>query len=106
MARSRQASRPARRRTTRGPPAPPALTVARRACDATRMEVNGMAHVILTVSDFTAARAFYGELLPFLGLKPVLDAEVFFYCVGGRTALGISPAAPEHRGERFVQQRV
>jgi catechol 2,3-dioxygenase-like lactoylglutathione lyase family enzyme len=70
------------------------------------MEVNGMAHVILTVSDFTAARAFYGELLPFLGLKPVLDAEVFFYCVGGRTALGISPAAPEHRGERFVQQRV
>src|SRR4030095_5663854 len=107
MPRARQASRPARRRTTRGRPAPPAAwTVARRACDATRMEVNGMAHVILTVSDFTAARAFYGELLPFLGLQPVLDAEAFFYCVGGRTARGISPAAPEHRGERFVQQRV
>jgi catechol 2,3-dioxygenase-like lactoylglutathione lyase family enzyme len=70
------------------------------------MEINGMAHVVLTVSDFAAARAFYGELLPFLGLQPVLDADEFFYCVGGRTALGIAPAGPEHRGERFVQQRV
>jgi catechol 2,3-dioxygenase-like lactoylglutathione lyase family enzyme len=70
------------------------------------MEINGMAHVVLTVSDFAAARAFYGELLPFLGLQPVLDVDEFFYCVGGRTALGIAPAAPEHRGERFVQQRI
>ena len=69
-------------------------------------KINGMAHVVLTVSDFAAARAFYGELLPFLGLQPVLDADAFFYCVGGRTALGIAPADPEHRGERFVQQRV
>ncbi len=65
-----------------------------------------MAHVVLTVSDFAAARAFYGELLPFLGLQPVLDVDEFFYCVGGRTALGLAPAAPEHRGERFVQQRI
>jgi catechol 2,3-dioxygenase-like lactoylglutathione lyase family enzyme len=72
----------------------------------TAMEINGMAHVVLTVSDFAAARAFYGELLPFLGLRPVLDVEEFFYCVGGRTAFGISPASPEHRGERFVQRRV
>jgi hypothetical protein len=27
------------------------------------IEINGMAHVILTVSDFPAARAFYGKLL-------------------------------------------
>jgi catechol 2,3-dioxygenase-like lactoylglutathione lyase family enzyme len=70
------------------------------------MEINGMAHVVLTVSDFAAARAFYGELLPFLGLNPVLDVDEFFYCVGGRTALGIAPAGPEHRGERFVQRRI
>jgi catechol 2,3-dioxygenase-like lactoylglutathione lyase family enzyme len=73
---------------------------------AARMEINGMAHVVLTVSDFKAARAFYGELLPFLGLQPVLDADEFFYCVGGRTALGIAPAEPAHAGGRFVQRRV
>jgi catechol 2,3-dioxygenase-like lactoylglutathione lyase family enzyme len=70
------------------------------------MEINGMAHVVLTVGDFKAARAFYGELLPFLGLRPVLDADEFFYCVGGRTALGITPAEPGHASERFVQRRV
>lgn len=65
-----------------------------------------MAHVVLTVSDFAAARAFYGTLLPALGLTPVLDADEFFYCVGGRTAVGITPAEEAQRGERFVQRRV
>jgi len=62
--------------------------------------------VILTVSDFTAARAFYGVLLPALGLRPVVDSEVFFYCVGGRTAIGIAPADSDLPPERFVQRRV
>lgn len=70
------------------------------------MEINGLAHVVLTVSDFAAARAFYGTLLPALGLQPVIDADVFFYCVGGRTAIGIMPAEPEQQHERFVQRRV
>ena len=70
------------------------------------MEINGIAHVILTVSDFDRARAFYGKLLPFLGLTPVFDADGFFYCVGGRTAVGISRCDPAHAGERFVQPRV
>lgn len=70
------------------------------------VEVNGVAHSFLTVSDFPAARAFYGKLLPFLGMKPVLDGEGFFYCVGGRTALGIMRGADEFRGERFIQSRV
>ena len=70
------------------------------------IEVNGVAHVFLTVSDFDRARAFYGRLLPELGMKPVLDGEGFFYCVGGRTALGIRAADAEHADERFVQTRV
>jgi catechol 2,3-dioxygenase-like lactoylglutathione lyase family enzyme len=70
------------------------------------MEINGMAHVVVTVSNFAAARAFYGELLPFLGLQPVLDVDEFFYCVGGRTAFGIAPAETAHAGERFQQRRV
>ncbi len=64
-----------------------------------------MAHVILTVRDFAKARAFYGALLPFLGLKPVVDAANYYYCVGGRTALGIRPAAPERAAEAFTQER-
>lgn len=70
------------------------------------MEINGIAHTFLTVSDFPAAREFYGKLLPFLGMKPVLDGDGFFYCVGGRSALGIMRGADEFSGERFVQSRV
>jgi catechol 2,3-dioxygenase-like lactoylglutathione lyase family enzyme len=70
------------------------------------MEINGIAHVFLTVSSFEAAAAFYEPLLNFLGMKTVMKFDGLLYCVGGRTAVGIQPAAPEHRGERFVQQRV
>lgn len=70
------------------------------------IEINGNAHVILTVSQFEAARAFYCELLPFLGMKKVFDGNNFVYHVGGRTALGIQRCAEEHEGERFVQNRV
>ncbi len=68
--------------------------------------INGMAHVVLTVSRFDVARAFYGALLPRLGMSVVFDGEKFFYCVGARTAIGIEPCDPAYAGERFVQQRV
>ena len=67
--------------------------------------INGMAHVILTVSDFRRARAFYARLLPACDMKPVFDGPKFTYCVGARTAIGIEPCDP-YQGERFVQQRV
>jgi catechol 2,3-dioxygenase-like lactoylglutathione lyase family enzyme len=70
------------------------------------MEINGVAHVIVTVSDMARSRAFYSKLLPYLGLVPVLDAPEFYYCVGGRTAFGLRPAGPEYHDDRFVQQRV
>ena len=70
------------------------------------IEVNGLAHVILTVSDWKKARAFYAELLPFLGMKKVFDGNNFLYHVGGRTALGIQRCAKEHEGAPFVQNRV
>lgn len=70
------------------------------------MEINGVAHVMLTVSDFPRCRAFYAGLLPALGLRPVIDADQMLYCVGGRTAVGIQQAAEEVAGERFAQHRV
>jgi len=48
------------------------------------IEVNGMAHVILTVSRYDVAKAFYSRLMP---------------------ALGLQSCKPEHAGERFAQGR-
>jgi len=58
------------------------------------IEINGMAHVILTVSNFATAREFYRRLLPEFGMKVVSDNDRFFYCVGARTAIGIQPCDP------------
>jgi catechol 2,3-dioxygenase-like lactoylglutathione lyase family enzyme len=70
------------------------------------MDINGMAHVILTVSNFEASLPFYRKLLPFLGMKPVINGKDMFYCVGGRTALGIMPSEEKYSDEKFVQRRV
>ena len=37
------------------------------------MEINGVAHTFITAGDFAAARAFYRQLLPFLGLTIVAE---------------------------------
>ena len=70
------------------------------------MEINGLAHVMLTVSDFEACAPFYRKLLACLGMKPVIDGDGMLYCVGGRTALGIMRAEEKFAGERFEQLRV
>jgi catechol 2,3-dioxygenase-like lactoylglutathione lyase family enzyme len=70
------------------------------------MEINGVAHVMLTVGNFEQCLPFYEKLLVFLGLKPVIKNDQTLYCVGGRTAVGIVRADDAHRAERFVQRRV
>ena len=68
--------------------------------------INGMAHVILTVSQFEKARAFYSNLLPNFGMVCVSDGPDFCYHVGARTAIGVRRCDPEFEGERFQQYRV
>lgn len=68
------------------------------------MEINGIAHIQITAGRFAVAREFYRKLLPFLGLREVMDSPGGYYCVGGRTGVLISP--PEKEGERFDQRRI
>jgi len=70
------------------------------------MQLNGIAHIQLTVSDLPRARAFWKPLLELFEMKVLLDTEAFFYCIGSRTGVALSPADPEHAGDRFVQRRV
>lgn len=69
------------------------------------MEINGIAHVILTVRDLAASRPFYRALLAHLGLTEVVNHDSYLYYVGGRTAVGLRPAARELAEQRFDQQR-
>jgi catechol 2,3-dioxygenase-like lactoylglutathione lyase family enzyme len=54
--------------------------------------INGMAHIQLTVSDMERSAPFYRRLLQALGMSAIVDSPEFFYCVGGRTGVAICPA--------------
>jgi catechol 2,3-dioxygenase-like lactoylglutathione lyase family enzyme len=66
------------------------------------MEINGIAHVVLTVSDFAASVPFYEKLLPYLGMKKVFKGEEFLYYLGGKTGVAISKCDERYRHETFA----
>jgi catechol 2,3-dioxygenase-like lactoylglutathione lyase family enzyme len=70
------------------------------------IEINGVAHVILSVSEWGRCRAFYEALLPFVGLQRVFEGDDFIYYVGGRTAVGINRCDAKYSGQRFDQGSV
>jgi catechol 2,3-dioxygenase-like lactoylglutathione lyase family enzyme len=67
------------------------------------MEINGIAHIQLSVTDFGLSRDFYVKLLPALGMHVQYDEPGVFYCIGGRTGLLITPCPDDLRGQRWRQ---
>jgi catechol 2,3-dioxygenase-like lactoylglutathione lyase family enzyme len=63
------------------------------------VEVNGIAHIQLSVNRFAECEAFYDQLMPYLGLQVVHRSANFVYYVGGRTGYAISRADPRHANE-------
>ncbi len=66
--------------------------------------INGMAHIQLTVSDMERSVPFYDRLLHSLGMATIVDTPEFYYCIGGRTGVAISPASSELRARQFRQR--
>lgn len=69
------------------------------------VELNGIAHIQLTVSDLETSIPFYRALLPKLGLTLVNDTETSVYGVGQRTGIVISAADPDLAKDGFNQRR-
>jgi hypothetical protein len=76
-----------------------------RAAAGGALEINGIAHVMLTVRSLPASKPFYKALLAHMGLAEVVDSDDYLYDVGARTAVGLRPAAREHADARFEQGR-
>jgi catechol 2,3-dioxygenase-like lactoylglutathione lyase family enzyme len=69
-----------------------------------RIEINGIAHVILRARRISECIAFYDRVMPFLGLKAVPPrSDSFVYYVGGRTAVAIREADAEHADLAHVE---
>ena len=40
-----------------------------------------------------------------VAVHPLVDTDELYYCIGGRTGIGVRAASPEHRGTPFDQYR-
>jgi catechol 2,3-dioxygenase-like lactoylglutathione lyase family enzyme len=69
------------------------------------MELNGIAHIQLTVADVERSVAFYEPLLHFFEMRTIAKTPEIFYCVGSRTGVAISRADPDRQGA-FHQRRI
>ena len=71
------------------------------------IDINGIAHIQLSVRDFAVSRAFYHTLcVETFGMAVQYDDPRCLYCIGGRTAIMITPVDPEHADTAFDQRRV
>ena len=70
------------------------------------MEINGVAHIQLTVNDLQRAMPFYEAVLGFMGMQAVVKNPEFLYMIGGRTAVAITRSSTENRDAVFDQRRI
>ena len=69
-------------------------------------QISGIAHIQLSVRDMIRSVPFYTVLLKSMGMPPVLVDNSFYYCIGPKAAVAITPAATEYSGSRFQQGAV
>lgn len=67
------------------------------------IEINGIAHIQLTVNDAERGLPFWEKLCHFLGMQSLIHAEDVVYCIGGRTGVLVRAAPPDKRRRGFDQ---
>ena len=54
------------------------------------IDINGIAHLRINVSNFEAAKIFYKKLFDFFKMTIIFESDDVIYAVGGRTGLCVS----------------
>jgi hypothetical protein len=67
------------------------------------IEVNGIAHIQLTVSRPDVCLPFWEQLCHFMEMKTLIKSEEVLYCIGSRTGILVRGAPMENRDIRFNQ---
>ena len=69
------------------------------------VEVNGIAHIQLTVADPERGIAFWEPLCHFLDMQTLIKGEDVLYCIGSRTGILVRGAPQDKRDQPFDQDR-
>ena len=66
------------------------------------IEINGVAHVIVTVQELDKVREFYRGLTQAFAMECLVDTEKMFYAVGSRTGLGARQGRKEVPYDQYL----
>lgn len=69
------------------------------------VEVNGIAHIQLTVRNTEACIEFWESLCGFLEMQTLVKNDNVLYCIGSRTGILVRGAPPDKRDRPFDQDR-
>jgi catechol 2,3-dioxygenase-like lactoylglutathione lyase family enzyme len=69
------------------------------------VELNGIAHIQLTVNDPERCIPFWEKLCHFLSMQTLIKGDGIVYCIGSRTGILVRGAPAEQRNIRFDQDR-
>ena len=70
------------------------------------VQINGIAHIALSVSNISNSKLFYKKLLPFLGMKLVHESSTSCYHIGGRTGILIQQVDNKKKSYPFSQNNL
>ena len=69
------------------------------------VELNGIAHIQLTVNDPERGLPFWEKLCHVLGMQTLIKNDEVVYCIGSRTGIVVRAAPPAARAVAFRQDR-
>ncbi len=69
------------------------------------VELNGIAHIQLTVNDPERCIPFWEKLCHFLSMQTLIKGDGIVYCIGSRTGILVRGAPAEQRNTPFDQDR-
>ena len=69
------------------------------------IEVNGIAHIQLTVNDPDRCIPFWEKFCHFLEMKTLIKGDDIVYCIGSRTGILVRGAPKDKRNSPFDQDR-
>ena len=72
----------------------------------TVLNINGIAHIALSVKNISKSKVFYNTLLPFLGLTRVHEGDKSIYHVGARTGIMIQQIDENIDSVNFNQNNI
>ena len=70
------------------------------------IDINGIAHIALSVKNVNISKLFYKKLLPFLGCKIVHDSNKSIYFLGSKTGILLQEIIDKKSNYGFSQNNV